>query len=159
MISVPPEIVRQLQDHAIAWYPSECCGLLFAPAGGGTAVRAECMENRADKLHQLDPVGFPMTGRDYFALHELKAQKLVDAANARGERWLAVFHSHIDCAAYFSEADQATAAPDGVPVHPDLWHVVMEIHADGIRGARAYRWDGRAYAGVDLPGFARARVP
>jgi len=83
----------------------------------------------------------------------------VAEAETRGERWLAVFHSHIDCGAYFSTADQATAAPDGVPVDPDLWHVVMEIHADGIRGARAYRWDGRAYAGVDLPGFARPRTP
>jgi proteasome lid subunit RPN8/RPN11 len=159
MISIPPEIARQMQDHAFAWYPNECCGLLFAPAQGSTAIRAACLENRADKLHQVDPVTYPRTARTYYDLNPRQVAKAVDEAATRGERWLAVFHSHIDSGAYFSDEDKAAAAPDGVPVHPDVWQVVMEVHADGVRTARVYRWDGRDFAGVDLPGFARPRTP
>ncbi|MBA2481771.1 MAG: Mov34/MPN/PAD-1 family protein [Planctomycetes bacterium] len=155
MITVPPAIITQMQDHAVAWYPGECCGLLFARAGSDEAVRAVCMDNLADKLHARDPEGFPQTAREYFSLNERQAARHVEEATARGERWLAIFHSHIDCGAYFSTEDQAMAAPGGVPVDPSLWHVVMEVWADGIRIARAFKWDGSAYAGVVLPGFER----
>jgi proteasome lid subunit RPN8/RPN11 len=156
MITIPPTLVREMQDHARAWYPSECCGLLFAKQGGDAAVRAECMENLADKLHANDPEGFPQTGREYFSLNERKAQRLAEEAAAKGERWLAIFHSHIDCGAYFSAEDQAMAAPEGRPVDAAMWHVVIDCRADRIVTARAFQWDGKGYSGVELPGFARA---
>lgn len=155
MIVIPPDISRQMQDHASAWYPSECCGLLFAEIGPEVVVRAVCMDNLADRLHERNPEDFPRSGRDYFALNERQAARMSEEATASGERWLGIFHSHIDCAANFSDEDQAMAAPDGVPVDPRMWHVVMECREGSVRSARAYRWDGRQYAGTDLPGFGK----
>jgi proteasome lid subunit RPN8/RPN11 len=155
MITIPPALIRTLTDHALAWYPSECCGLLFARQGSEAALSAQCMENLADKLHERNPEDFPQSGHDYFSLNERQAQRFAAEAAARGERWLAIFHSHIDCGAYFSAEDQAMAAPGGVPVDAQMWHVVMECAHKQVVAARAYRWDGSQYQGHDLPGFSQ----
>ena len=159
MIEIPSSVMTQMQDHAFAWYPGECCGLLFAKTGD-VASRAVCVDNLADKYHQLDPKEFPRTARDAFKMNEAKVGKLVAEAKLQGERWLSVFHSHIDCDAYFSGEDIFMAAPTGVPNEPELWHVVMACYGTGakageIRIARAFKWDGKEFAGRDLPGFAR----
>ena len=153
MITFPPALIRTMQDHATAWYPSECCGLFFARAGSDAVVRVECMENLADKLHARNPEDFPKGGRDYFSLNERQASRLALAAANQGERWLGIFHSHVDCGAYFSQEDQAMAAPDGVPVDPLMWHVVIECRSRQVVLARAFLWNGTAYQGHELPGF------
>ena len=55
MLTIPPTIVKQMQDHALACYPKECCGILFAKNGSDQAVRCVTLENMADKLHAFDP--------------------------------------------------------------------------------------------------------
>ena len=112
-----------MQDHATAWYPSECCGLFFAAASSDAVVRVACMENLADKLHEKNPEDFPKSGRDYFSLNERQASTLAAQAESQGERWLGIFHSHVDCGAYFSQEDQDMAAPEAP--------VCLDITADG----------------------------
>jgi [CysO sulfur-carrier protein]-S-L-cysteine hydrolase len=159
MITIPPAVITVMQDHAFAGYPGECCGLLFGPGAGVAVTRAECMENIQDKLHALDPVEHPRTSRNGFQLNALKMNRLIEAAEANGEHLIAIFHSHIDCAAYFSQEDKDMAAPppERRPVDADLWHVVMECWPDGITAARAFRWNGSDYVGWALAGFARKR--
>lgn len=162
VITIPPAVIAVMQEHAFAGYPGECCGLVFAPAASDAATRALPMENLIDRLHAQDPEGYPRTSRDGFEMNALKKRRAADEAQARGERLLAIFHSHIDCDAYFSREDQDMAAPppEHLPTEPGLWHVVMACYKDGMRAARAYRWDGRGFAGHDLPGFALAiRLP
>lgn len=159
MLTVGAEIIRQMQDHAIAGYPGECCGLLFARGGADDqrATRALPMENIQDKLHAADPEANPRTSRNGFQMNALKMRRQVDDAAKQGERLLGIFHSHIDCDAYFSQEDQDMAlglAADR-PEDAGLWHVVVACYPDGIRRARAFRWDGAAFAPHDLPGFAR----
>jgi proteasome lid subunit RPN8/RPN11 len=160
MLTVPPRLAAQMQDHAFNWYPNECCGLLFARQDGDEATRVVAMDNLQGRYHfRLGPPDFPRQPRTAFKLDERRMARLADEAAAQGERLLAVFHSHIDCAPEFSleDSDMAAPPPARVPVHPDLWHVVLEIRPDGCRGARAYRWDGRGFAGSDLPDFAWSR--
>lgn len=160
MIEIPPAVVTTMQAHAFAGYPGECCGLLFAPAGSERVSRALCMENLQDRLHALDPVEHPRTSRNGFQLNARRMQQAIESAQTAGERLVAIFHSHIDCGAYFSQEDKDMAAPppERAPVDPALWHVVMACWPDGMREARAFRWDGRDYAGSELPGFARSQV-
>lgn len=158
MISVPPDIIAAMQAHAFAGYPGEAVGLLFAPQGSEVASRCVPLENLQDKLHALDPVEHPRTSRNGFQVNGRALQKAIDAAALQGEKLLCLFHSHIDCAAYFSIEDQDMAAPppEHVPNDPDLWHIVMACWPDGMRDANAFRWNGRGFAGHPLPGFALA---
>jgi proteasome lid subunit RPN8/RPN11 len=139
MLTLPDAVVDTLAAWARAGYPGETCGLLFAR---GEEVRAEALPNIADRLHELDPQAYPRTSRNYFAFNEAKAARLVREAAADGWRWLAIWHS------YFSAEDIATAAPGGQCVYPDLFQLVIDVRADGCREAKAFRWDGAAFAPV-----------
>lgn len=156
-IVISPAIVGQMQQHAFASYPDECCGLLFALAGD-EVVRAVSMENMQNRLHALDPDSHPRTGRNGFQMDALRVWREVDAATGRGERLLGFYHSHIDCGAYFSQEDRDMAAPppDRTPTYPELWHVVLACWPDGMREARAFRWNGDDFLGGELTGFFRA---
>ncbi len=160
MIGFPPAVLRVMQDHALACYPGECCGLLFSSASATSepvvATRALPVDNLADRLHTMDPVEYPRTSRDAFAMNEAKLARAVREAEAAGERWLGIFHSHIDCGAYFSAEDKRMAAPGGVPVYPELFQTVIECQPGRLVEAKTFRWDGADYALVAThPDFAR----
>ncbi len=155
MLPITAPAVAAMQAHAQACYPAECCGLLFGRAAGERFV---AMENVADRLHALDPAEFPRTSRDAFAMNEAKVARHVREAESAGERWLAIVHSHIDCGAYFSAEDLRVAAPDGVPIYPQLDQIVIDCRPWGIEEARAFRWNGRAYVPVaTYPEFRTVR--
>lgn len=158
MLTIPADLIRQMQDHAFANYPGECCGLLFAPTNSDAATRCLPVDNIADKLHQLDTAEYPRTSRDAFAMNEAKVARLVREAETTGEHWLAIFHSHINCGAYFSDEDKRVAAPGGVPVYPHLYQIVIDCQPGRIVEAKTFRWDGNDYALVAThPDFARTR--
>ena len=156
MLVLAPAVVEAIAAHASAGYPAETCGLLFGR--GDEVSRMLAMENMADRLHAADPAEYPRTSRDYFAMNGAKVNKAVREAEATGEAWLGVWHSHIDCGAYFSSEDTRTFAPDGVPTWPELYQLVVDVRAHRVVEARAFRWDGRCFAPVaTFPAFARAR--
>ncbi len=158
MLSLPAAIVDAIAAQAAAGYPSETCGLLFAAVGGTVCSRMLPMDNLADKLHAADPAEYPRTSRDYFAMNGAKVARAVREAEATGEVWLGIWHSHIDCGAYFSSEDVRTFAPDGVPTWPDLYQVVVDVRGHRLVEARAFAWDGRCFAPVaTFPMFARSR--
>ena len=158
MLTIPLEVIRTMQDHAFAAYPGECCGLLFGAATTHVASRALPVDNMADKLHALDPVEYPRTSRDAFAMNEAKVARLVREAEAAGERWLGIWHSHIDCGAYWSSEDKRSAAPNNVPVYPTLFQTVIDCRPGRIVEARTFLWDGTDYVPVTTHSdFARTR--
>jgi [CysO sulfur-carrier protein]-S-L-cysteine hydrolase len=158
-IVIPTEIAEQMRHLAVASYPAECCGLLFAPPDADAVTTFVPMTNLQDRLHAMDPESYPRTSRNGFQMHALHAQREVDAAVARGERLLAFVHSHIDCDAYFSQEDIRMAAPppEGTPLFPDVSHVVIACWSDGVREACAFQWDGRSFAARAVTGFAAPR--
>lgn len=158
MLTLAASVVDAIAAQASAGYPSESCGLLFGAAGTEACTRALPMENMADRLHAADPAEYPRTSRDYFAMNGAKVARAVREAEAAGERWLGVWHSHIDCGSYFSAEDVRTFAPDGVPTWPELHQLVVDVRGHRVVEARAFRWDGRCFAPVaTFPEFARER--
>ena len=153
MISIPEAIAKEMAQHAIDWYNSESCGLLFSPKNSADVNRCVCMENLQDQYHEKLPEDFPRTSKDAFKIHEREAARLAEEAEAQDEQLLAIFHSHVDCGAYFSEEDKIMAAPFGEPSDPDMWHVVIDCQPDGVHGAKAYKWDGSDFAEFLLPSF------
>ncbi len=158
VMSIDTGVAEAIAAHASTGYPAETCGLLFAVSGGLVCTRVQFMDNLADRLHASDPSEYPRTSRDYFAMNGAKVAKAVREAEAAGEVWLGIWHSHIDCGAYFSSEDVRTFAPDGVPTWPDLHQVVVDVRAHRVIEARAFRWDGHCFAPVaTYPACARTR--
>jgi len=158
MIEIPARLIAQIQGQVFATYPAECCGVLFSNGNSGAVTRCVPLENLADRYHAMDPVEYPRTSRDAFMVNEAKLAKLIREAETSGEQWLALYHSHIDCGAYFSAEDKRFAAPDNVPVFPHLYQLVIDARVDRIVEARAFRWDGKDYAHQQtFPEFASLR--
>ena len=159
-LTIPASILRHMQTLALSGYPGESCGLLFGPQGTSEGTRFVPMENIQDRLHALDPVAHPRTSRNGFQMNALAAARLVDAAAASGEQLLAIFHSHVDCDPTFSNEDRVMAAPppEGVPLYPDVWHIILSCWPDGVRDMRAYRWNGADFAPHVVP-MAGASAP
>jgi proteasome lid subunit RPN8/RPN11 len=155
-LQIPSPLVADIQQHVLSAYPAECCGLLFG-RDGHDVVRVVAMENLQDRLHALDPESHPRTSRNGFHMDALRVWKEVETGERGGERLLGFYHSHIDCDAYFSQEDRLMAAPPpaGMPVYPDAWHLVVACWPDGVREARAYRWDGGDFAAHLVRGFER----
>ncbi|MGM0578509.1 MAG: Mov34/MPN/PAD-1 family protein [Myxococcota bacterium] len=126
-------VYRRFRDHAMAWFPKECCGLLVEEA---QAPKAILTDNLLDEAHEQDPERFPRTGEDGFLIDG----RLVEERLDRGEL-IAIVHSHVRVGAYFSEEDEAQAmAPWGEPLYPGVEHVVLDAQDDGVKGFRVFAW-------------------
>lgn len=86
----------------------EACGYLVGPAADGLLCdEAVALENLANKLHALDPVTYFRTGREFFAFNEKRFDDAVERGRAAGRPVKVLYHSHLDCGAYFSPTDAA----------------------------------------------------
>jgi proteasome lid subunit RPN8/RPN11 len=128
----------EIEQHALACYPSECCGFVLGPADEPSVLDAiEREENEADKYHALDPITFPRTSKTYFKINELRAAKKFDEGQRNGRPVKVIYHSHCDAGAYFSDEDAATFATDGQLMWPCAYIVVSVIDGE-IRERRLW---------------------
>lgn len=122
---ITSEVLAELEAHALASYPSECCGFVSGPANEVALLDAyQREENEADKYHKLDPETFPRTSRTYFKINELRAAKAFDAGAKSGRPIKVIYHSHCDAGAYFSKEDADTFASDNQLMWPCAFIVV-----------------------------------
>lgn len=128
------DIRERVYAHAMTWFPKECCGLLLAGVDG-----PECLllDNLLDAAHASDPERFPRTGDDGYLLDGRE----IEDADARGQRVVAIFHSHVRVGAYFSDEDRAQAmAPWDEPLYPGVEYVVLDARDAGVEGFKTFGW-------------------
>jgi proteasome lid subunit RPN8/RPN11 len=148
-VSIPRAILDDIEAHAREAYAGglalpdggvegeEACGVLEGPAGDLSIDRAERVPNLANRYHAMDPEGYPRTGRTYFLIDPLKFNKRVAAAEGAGRPVKVLYHSHLDCGAYFSETDAQTALAGGDEPSYDLAFLVISVRGDGRGGGAA----------------------
>ena len=125
--------------HAQRDYPKECCGIIYGPRADAVADQAVACVNIQDALHAEDPVRNP---RDAATAYNLNAADLFRLNKSlRGDTPAKIiYHSHVNVGAYFSPTDQAAAQMDGEPSYP-VEYVVIDVKADGAKGAAQFCWD------------------
>ena len=130
----------------------ESCGFLVGPAAEPLFVDGLVpMENRASKLHALDPESYPRTGRTYFDLDPMSFDREVKAREARGQPVKVLYHSHLDVGAYFSETDAAAATAGGDEPAYDLGYLVTSVRSGTVDDHKLFVWDSAARAFVPSP--------
>lgn len=135
----------EITTHAVEAFPDECCGFIIERQGRQETVR---VTNEQDRLHALDPVGYPRTATTAYSMG--KEQLPVIRAHERVELTIvAVYHSHPQHEAYFSEEDRKNAAPGGEPTYPRAGQVVISVYDGAVKAAKAFRWDDRQRDFVD----------
>ena len=131
----------------------ESCGLLLGPADEPLVVDAIVpMENRANKLHRLDPETYPRTGRMYFDIDPLKFERSVREGEGSGRPVKVLYHSHLDVGAYFSETDAQAATMGGEAPSYDLAYLVTSIRAGVVDDRKLFVWDpaGKTFVEASL---------
>src|SRR5438045_3091884 len=114
-VRVPRATMESIEAHAREAYAAgvekdgahegeEACGTIDGPAHDPLlADRATRVANLANKYHALAPDDYPRTGRTYFLIDPLKFARGLQASEAEGRPVKVLYHSHLDCGAYFSE--------------------------------------------------------
>jgi [CysO sulfur-carrier protein]-S-L-cysteine hydrolase len=132
--------INAIYEHAVAAYPSECCGIV---TGLGGMQQVHACRNLQDELHARDPETHPRTSREAYAMDRDEAEGIMRDAAGRGESVIAFYHSHIDCGAYFSSMDKEVQTVFGEPEFPDAVHVVVSVVKGNISELKGYLWDGK----------------
>ncbi len=112
-------------SHALETQPEECCGLLTGSESDRFVSVYRC-RNEMTMKHQSDATAYPRDGTQAFFMNESDLMKSQQDAESRGQRVTAVYHSHVDAGAYFSEMDQEYARHVLFPF-PDAAHIVIAV--------------------------------
>jgi proteasome lid subunit RPN8/RPN11 len=102
MIEIQTKPWQTMVLHAERTYPNECCGAMLGRIQGGKKIVTEAVP--------LENVFAGGQSERY----ELRPEDLLAADKAARERGLdvvGIFHSHPDCAAYFSQTDLKNSCP------------------------------------------------
>lgn len=153
-IKIARELVERIDTEARAAFErdEESCGLLVGPASEPLLVDAIVpMENRANKLHELDPSSYPRTGRMYFDIDPLKFERTVRDGERSGRPVKVLYHSHLDVGAYFSETDAEAATMGGEAPSYDLAYLVTSVRAGVVDDRKLFVWDPERKSFIESP--------
>ena len=102
MIQIGNEPWRQMVEHARATYPNECCGAMLGSLDeNGKQVKIALRLDNVSQGSQRER-------------YELRPEDLLHAdreARRHEMDLIGIYHSHPDCAAYFSETDLKNSCP------------------------------------------------
>lgn len=151
-LTIAKAALARVDAEAVLAYArdEESCGLLLGPAGEALLVdEVVPFENRANKLHKLDPETYPRTGRMYFDIDPMKFERAVKAGETNGRPVKVLYHSHLDVGAYFSETDAAAATMGGDGPAYDLAYLVTSVRAGAVDDRKLFIWDASAKTFVE----------
>lgn len=100
-----------MTGHCEKHYPEEACGLLVGPPDGVVATACRPCANVQNRLHAEDPGAHPRDARTAYRIDPRELFDLTRQVRDQGLAFKAIFHSHADVGAYFSDEDQRQAAP------------------------------------------------
>ena len=149
MIEVHKNAWSSIEEHALEDYPDECCGLLTLDKEGRPTVH-RC-ENIQDKLHAQDPETHPRTAKTAYRMNDLQVANILRETEEAGGRLAAIYHSHIDCDAYFSEEDQNAAQFFGEPAYPGVTYLVISVVDGKVENNKAFDWSEDTSQFEDTP--------
>jgi len=132
------DVIDRMYDHALSEYPDECCGIITGNDDTQTVHHCENIQNR---LHAEDPLRFPRDARTAYFIDRTEFDRVISSSLVKGEKVLALYHSHAEHEAYFSEEDVAAQTVFGEPEFPDALHVVISVMNQKIHDLKCFKWE------------------
>lgn len=147
-VPIPAPVLNEVCRHARDSFPEECCGLIAGDARGRFREAWPC-HNEMTERHGRDPARYPRDNRRAYFMRPTDYQRIQADCEARGLQVTAVYHSHVDTAAYLSELDLESAGHRSFPF-PGAAQLVVALHdrhAVPQIGLFERRGAGRAFVG------------
>ena len=163
MLRIAREDFDRICNQALAEYPHECCGLLVEEVLGRMSTAHACT-NVQQQRHEEDPEHYPRDASTAYLIDAGEQLRIAEEAEKAGGRVSGCYHSHIDCAAYFSAEDErrtwifnSREAGDD-PDDPDAMYLVLSVYGEEagsqrkVKGYKCFAWDGDLYVetGVEI---------
>lgn len=150
--TIPDALLHQAYADARRRYPEEACGLLAGPRADALCDHIRVCENQQGRLHARDPQTHPRDARTAYALGFRDLQYLDDSLGG-DQPVKIIYHSHVHVGAYFSAEDERAATYEGRLIYP-VDYLVIDCQADGVRGAKLFRFRDGAFVQVaEYPGL------
>ncbi len=123
MLKLSRGLVDDMLAHCRSAYPKEACGLLAGSAQLGLAVELYRMSNVEDS-----PIGYSMDPKEQLRVDKQMRQK--------GQRLVAIYHSHTASPAYPSSVDVSLA------ISPEVSYVLVSLKDQAQPDIKSYHIDG-----------------
>lgn len=141
-VRISAELLEQCFAHGRQTYPEEACGVLSGPAADPQAItQVHPIANLINEMHAKDSQRFPRTGRDGYFLDPRVYMKLERALAAESRSIRAIYHTHVDVGAYFSQEDRTQATWNDAPLFPGLFYLVCGVKDGEPDGALVAYFD------------------
>jgi len=142
MITIPKRVVDAIYRHAVAAYPSECCGVITGKKNDGASFEMSFpCRNLQDEMHVSDPQRFPRTSKTAYFLDPKDMLNIQKISRKKDQELKVIYHSHVEVGAYFSEEDKKQATYDSKPIFPGVLFLVIDITKNSVRGAKIFTWN------------------
>ena len=148
MLTLQPETLSQIFDHAKSEFPYECCGAILSD--GTQEFVWEC-KNIQNELHQEDPDTYPRDARTAYVMHPDDLIAVHKETDTQQRQIKAFYHSHPNHDAYFSEKDKADAMVWDEPAYPGATYLVISVYGTEIRAVKAFAWNETVEDFVERP--------
>ena len=142
-----------IHRHALAEYPSECCGIIIGKEGNESEDILFPCTNIQDKLHAMDPQTYTRDARTAYNIEPRELMKILKETEKKGMRIKFFYHSHPEHDAYFSEEDKRMALFDDEPVYPGAGYLVVSVYNKVIKRNALYLWNTDSKAFEEQAGF------
>ena len=144
---ISAETWQLIADRCAESHPNEACGLFVGRSWDD--ARMVLMDNMQDRYHARDPERFPRTSRTAYTMNSLKLMDEIE----RGGGLLAIWHSHCEVGAYFSDEDVRVALGGGdAPMWPGTAYIVVSCRSKKVDGAKWFDWspEQKTFVGREL---------
>ena len=141
LIKISQEILQAMYKHAQETYPSECCGFLLGEKGGDNIGTIRRLNNMYDEYHARDPQTYARTSKTAYLIEPIEILKVQREMRSGTAELKAIYHSHVDVGAYFSDEDKRVATIEGLPAFPGVAYVVISARNGRSDGAALFAWD------------------
>lgn len=141
MLIICQETLDQIVAHAKSHYPNEACGVLIGEKSQNSVTEFIPIKNIYDDMHVRYPETYPRTAKTAYLIDPKDQQKYFDEAQKSGQEVKAIYHSHTDHDAYFSEEDRLVATPWGEPTYPGVSYLVVSLWKGELKEINEFSWN------------------
>ena len=141
MLIICTETMDEIANYSIEHYPDEACGFLIGEKGQESVTEFVRVKNVYNEMHEKYPETYPRTAKTAYLIDPRVQQSIFDDAEKNGQEVKAIYHSHTDHDAYFSDEDRLVAAPWGEPMYPGVSYIVVSIWNKQLKEINEFYWD------------------
>lgn len=146
-----PIIIDKISSHSTEEYPFECCGVILESTSDNRQIVHRC-KNIQNELHKSNPKDYPRDAHTAYTISPEDLFKVHRMTQQQDFLLKAIYHSHPDHKAYFSEEDHSFATFNDEPAYPGVDYIIVSIIKKEIKEVICFYWDNRSkkYAGKEL---------